>query len=99
MPMSVSEAEVQKIASLSRLLVEGDELKSLTKDFNGILNFVEQIKEVNTENVKPFDHVLGLENVQRDDTPQTSLTHDDIRAMAPRFEAGYFVVPRVIETE
>ncbi len=96
--MRVTADEVRKIAHLSRLSLEGPELQKLTQDFNGILDFVDQIKEVNTDHVEPFDHVLGLEDIRRDDTPQPSLTHEDIRAMAPKFEAGYFVVPRVIET-
>ncbi len=97
--MSVSAAEVQRIAHLSKLNLDGSELEKLTEDFNQILGFVAQIREVNVEGVPAFEHALGLENVRREDDTAAELTHEDIRSIAPRFEAGYIVVPQVIETD
>lgn len=97
--MSVSEKEVQKIAHLSKLNLEGDELQKLTGDFNQILEFVAQVDEVDTSGVKPMAHVLDHANVRREDIAAESLAIDDIRKMAPKFEAGYFVVPKVIDAE
>lgn len=97
--MAISTAEVSKIAHLSKLSLEGGELEKLAHDFNGILNFVAQIKEADTTNAPAIDHPLGHTNAHRDDKPQASISQDDIRAFAPKFEAGFFVVPRVIETD
>lgn len=97
--MAISTAEVQKIAHLSKLSLEGSELEKLAHDFNGILDFVAQIKEADTKNAPAIDHPLGLFNAERKDEPQASINQDDIRAFAPKFEAGFFVVPRVIETD
>ena len=96
---ALSVAEVQKIAHLSKLSLEGSELEKLAHDFNGILDFVAQIKEADTAGAPAIDHPLGHINAQRDDKPQPSISQDDIRAFAPKFEAGFFVVPRVIETD
>ncbi|HRP68556.1 MAG TPA: Asp-tRNA(Asn)/Glu-tRNA(Gln) amidotransferase subunit GatC [Turneriella sp.] len=96
---ALSITEVQKIAGLSKLRLEGDELQKMAHDFNGILNFVAQIKDANTENTPALDHPLGLINSERSDTPVPSIEQEAIRAFAPKFEAGFFVVPRVIETE
>lgn len=98
-PMAISTVEVAKIAHLSKLRLEGSELEKLAHDFNGILDFVAQIKEADTKNAPAMDHPLGYVNAQRDDVPQASIAQDDIRAFAPKFEAGFFVVPRVIETD
>lgn len=97
--MSISAEEVKKIAALSKLRLEGDELAKLAHDFNGILDFVAQIKEVNTEGAPALDHPLGHTNAWRSDDSEPSINQEAIRAFAPKFEAGFFVVPRVIETE
>lgn len=97
--MEISVAEVQKIAGLSKLKLEGDELTRMAKDFNGILNFVAQINEAKIDGAPAIDHPLGLTNSERADKPEASIGQDAIRKFAPKFEAGFFVVPRVIETE
>ncbi len=96
---ALSLAEVQKIASLSKLRLEGDELQKMAHDFNGILDFVAQIKEADTTGAATMDHPLGLTNSSREDVPEASIGQDAIRKFAPKFESGFFVVPRVIETE
>jgi len=96
--MEISVAEVQKIASLSKLRLEGEELAKMAHDFNGILNFVAQINEAQIDGAPKTDHPLGLTNSARSDLPEAAIDQDAIRAFAPKFEAGFFVVPRVIET-
>ena len=96
---SVNKEEVAKIASLSKLHLEGPELEALTHDFNEILAFVGQISEVDTANVEPISHVLDLQDVTRPDEPHDSFSIDEIKSIAPNFSAGYFVVPQVIESE
>jgi len=97
--MAISVNEVQKIASLSKLRLEGPELEKMAHDFNGILDFVAQIKEAKTDGAPALDHPLGHTNAQRNDEPNQSVDQDAIRKFAPKFEAGFFVVPRVIETD
>jgi len=95
---NVTPAEVARIAHLSKLNLEGGELEKLTEDFNQILGYVQQINEVNTDNVPWMTHVLDLQNVTRKDVPHDSFTTDEVKSLAPEFNAGYFVVPRVIDT-
>lgn len=96
-PKTVTAEEVARIAHLSKLNLEGAELEKLTEDFNQILGYVQQISDADTDQVEPLSHILGLKNVSREDAPQASLNSDDIKKMAPEFNAGYFVVPRVID--
>lgn len=93
----ITTQEVQKIAGLAKLRLEGTELETLTNDFNEILKFVEQIQQADVSGVEPFDHVLGSTNFFRDDTPFSEIAPENIRNLAPESEAGYFVVPKVIE--
>jgi len=95
----VNEKEVQKIAHLSKIKLEGEELHTLTEDFNQILQFVNQIEKVNTEGIKPLLHVLNLENRVRADEPGQSLSNNEVKTIAPEFNAGFIVVPKVIETD
>ena len=93
----VTAEDIRKIAHLSRLSLQPDELKNLTSDFNEILHFVEHISEVDTENVEPLEHIHGLTNVFREDKPVESLPIEKISQNAPAFKDRFFVVPRVIE--
>ena len=92
----VTPDEVKKIAVLSKIDLEGDELAELTHDFNQILSFVQTISEVDTSKVKPVDPA-GAPDTPREGG-QAHLSIQSTREMAPHFEAGYFVVPRVIES-
>ncbi|MBV6493851.1 MAG: Glutamyl-tRNA(Gln) amidotransferase subunit C [Turneriella sp.] len=95
----LSIAEVQKIAALSKLRLEGDELEKMAHDFNGILGFVAEIQNADTAGIPALDHPLGIVNSERSDTPVESIPQEAIRAFAPKFESGFFVVPKVIETD
>ena len=99
MSAQVDLSEVKKIAALARLKLEGDELAALTNDFNSILNFVSQINEIDTSSIDRQNLNHEHANVIRKDEIKPSLEIDKIKKSAPRFEAGFFVVPKVIESE
>ena len=94
----VTPDEVKKIAVLSKIDLEGDELAELTHDFNQILSFVQTISEVDTSKVKPVDPAGASDTSGEQKPAQAHLSIQSTREMAPHFEAGYFVVPRVIES-
>jgi len=91
--------DVKKIAGLSRLNLADDKLPQITDNFNKILDFVQQIQEVDTNGIETLDHVFELQNITRKDEPLASLNLEKTKAMAPKFEAGFFVVPQVIDTD
>ena len=93
----VDENTVEKIASLAKLSLSGDELNQLTADFNRILNFVDEIKEAETTDKDQLDHVFGVENATRADEPKGELSSETVQETAPESEAGYIVVPKVID--
>jgi len=65
--MSLTKQQVEHIASLARLELTDQEKEKFTKELSSILDYFEQLKEVDTEKVEPTYQVTGLENVMRED--------------------------------
>ncbi|MFH0987575.1 MAG: Asp-tRNA(Asn)/Glu-tRNA(Gln) amidotransferase subunit GatC [Patescibacteria group bacterium] len=59
--------KVDHILALARVKIKEKEKEKLEKEFSAILNFVEKLKEVNIQNVKPMSYPMNLQNVFRDD--------------------------------
>jgi aspartyl-tRNA(Asn)/glutamyl-tRNA(Gln) amidotransferase subunit C len=89
---------VLKVAQLAKLELSEEEVELFSRQLADILNFVNQMNEVDTEGVEPFVLDYG-QTPMREDTPQPSLPKEEIEKNAPEFENGYFVVPRIFETE
>lgn len=100
--MSVDKQTVAKIAGLARIKMGDDELERMVPELNNILQWVEQLGEVDTSGVEPMSAVI--ENTLRlredviDADPKTAGgRRDDVLANAPAAEHGFFGVPKVIE--
>ena len=89
--------DIEQIAQLARLNLKGAEKEKLAKDLQSILAYVDQLKELNTENVSPTSHVLPIENVFRKDEVKPSHVRDAVLEHAPKREVNFFKVPKVIE--
>ena len=86
-----------KLAKLARLSVNDNQLNSLEKDLKSILRFIDQLKEVNTEDIDPTSNSLDQKLILRDDIAENSLSNEDLLKNVPESELGFFVVPKVIE--
>jgi len=89
--------DITKICSLANLALEGEELESLRKDFSRIVDFISQLKAVDTENVPPMSHVHGMGNVFRADELKESFSEEQVFLNAPERQETYFKVPLVIK--
>ena len=94
----ISLAHVQHIAKLARLKLTDEEAALYRKDLNSILDYVETLRTLNTESVRPMSHVLPVTNVWRDDKPGKSSLKESILSNAPAKEGDYFKVPKIIES-
>jgi aspartyl-tRNA synthetase len=94
----ISKDRVRHMAKLSRLRLTDEEVTSFQKDLNAIVQYVETLREVNTESVKPMSHVLPLTNAWREDKPGTCEASGSLLDHAPMREGDYFKVPKIIET-
>lgn len=95
--MQVDEATVQRIARLARIKVTADEAKELEKELSGILNWVEQLDEVDTSAVEPMTRVVPIALKKRKDEVTDGEIAGDVVKNAPQTEDHFFVVPKVVE--
>jgi aspartyl-tRNA(Asn)/glutamyl-tRNA(Gln) amidotransferase subunit C len=95
--MQVDEKTVRRIARLARIKITDDEAKSLEAELSGILNWVEQLDEIDTTSVEPMTRVVAQELKKREDRVTDGEIADDIVKNAPAEEDHYFVVPKVVE--
>ena len=86
-----------KLAKLARLSVNENQLNSLEKDLKSILKFIDQLKEINTEDIDPTSNSLDQKLILRDDIAENTLSNEDLLKNVPESELGFFVVPKVIE--
>jgi aspartyl-tRNA(Asn)/glutamyl-tRNA(Gln) amidotransferase subunit C len=93
----VSADDVKKIARLSRLHVETDQLQPLADDLNGILGWIEQLNEVDVEGVEPMTSAVDMPAPLRKDVITDGGKREDILKNAPKKDDGFFVVPRSVE--
>lgn len=96
--MAISPKDVERLAHLARIQLSAEELARFAGQLDGILTYVEKLKQANTEGVPPTSHVLPLNNVFREDKPLPSLPVDRALANAPEKEGPYFKVPKVIDS-
>lgn len=100
--MSIDRATVAKVAALARIKMTDEELDRIAPELSGILDWVEQLGEVDTSEVEPMTAVipntLRLRADEVDADPKTGGNRrEDILANAPVAEHGFFGVPKVIE--
>ena len=95
--MSIDKATVAKIARLARIHVAEDRRQELAGELSNILGWVEQLGEVDTDDVAPMTSVVEMRLPERDDVITDGGCRDDVLANAPETEAGFYVVPKVVE--
>jgi aspartyl-tRNA(Asn)/glutamyl-tRNA(Gln) amidotransferase subunit C len=95
--MSVTPEEVRHIAKLARLRLSDSEQEVMAEQLSSILDYVEQLNELDVSDVEPMSHVLDLVNATREDAVKQRVKHEDALKNAPSADSDYFRVPRVIE--
>jgi len=95
--MSITVKEVEHIANLSRLAISEEEKGKMAETLGKILNFAQELQELDVENVEPTTHSLPLKNVLREDVSREWLSQEEALSHAPDQENGQFRVPAVME--
>jgi aspartyl-tRNA(Asn)/glutamyl-tRNA(Gln) amidotransferase subunit C len=95
--MAVDAATTRRIAHLARIAVKDEELAHLAGEINAVLDFVEQLQEVNVEGVEPMTSVTPMQMKMRQDVVNDGGIADAIVANAPASEDHFFLVPKVVE--
>jgi aspartyl-tRNA(Asn)/glutamyl-tRNA(Gln) amidotransferase subunit C len=96
--MPLERTEVERIAHLARLTLTEEQIPFYASNLSKILRLVEQIKNAQTENILPMAHPLeGLTQRLREDTVTEHNVREQCQAIAPKTEAGLYLVPQVID--
>ena len=94
--MPVTRKDVEHVASLAKLSFTDEEKERLTVQLNEILNYMEQLNSLDTEQVEPLSHVIELNNVFREDVRVPGVTREEALKNAPSKSEKFFKVPKVI---
>ena len=95
--MALDKATVARIATLARIRLAEAELEPMAAELQGILDWIEQLGEVDTDGVAPMASVAEMRLPTRDDTVTDGGNRDAVVGNAPKSEKGFFTVPKVVE--
>jgi aspartyl-tRNA(Asn)/glutamyl-tRNA(Gln) amidotransferase subunit C len=93
----IDEAQVRKVAKLSRLELTDAEVQEFTGQLSAILDYVEKMNELNTDGIEPLAHCLPVSNVFREDRVTESLGTEKTLANAPQRDGDFFKVPKILD--
>ena len=94
--MALTQAEVEKVSLLARLMLAPDELSAMTTQLGQIVTYVESLGELSTDDVAPLAHPLDIHNVLADDCVEPSLPRDEALRNAPKRDEECYRVPAVL---
>lgn len=92
----LSKEEVIKLAELARIELSSKEVEKFQKDLSTVLDYVEELKQVNTEGLEEVSQVTGLVNVQRQDRAVMAENHQAIFRNAPEMKDGHYKVKAIL---
>jgi aspartyl-tRNA(Asn)/glutamyl-tRNA(Gln) amidotransferase subunit C len=95
--MAIDAATVRKVARLARIAQPEDKLELLAKELSGIMAWIEQLAEVDTDGVTPMTSAVHMPLPMRDDVVTEGGDAQKILANAPKRAGDFFVVPKVVE--
>ncbi len=91
----ISIKDVEHVAKLARLELTEEEKEKFTKQLGAILEYAQQMNEIDTTGVEPMAHAIPVVNVMREDVPEYRQTKEELMANAPVKENGFFRVPKI----
>ncbi len=95
--MDIGIKVIEKVASLSRIELTIEEKSTFRRQLTDILDYMEKLNELNTDDVQPMAYATSLKNVFREDELESSFARQEILKLSPSNINGFFKVPKVIE--
>lgn len=95
--MSLSIADVEKVARLARLAMTGQEIQTAQAQLSNIFGLIAEMQAVDTTGIAPMSHSQDLSQRLREDVVTATNQREAFQAIAPQTEAGLYLVPQVIE--
>ena len=94
--MALDKTDIVKVAWLARIAIEDADLPDYLRDVSAILDMVDAMNAVDTQDVEPLAHPLELDARLREDQPTEDDQRERYQAQAPAVRDGYYLVPKVI---
>jgi len=95
--MSITKQDVSKVARLARIKITEAEEEKFTGELNGIMNWIEQLQDVDTDGIEAMTSVVDVKLTKRPDDITDGGYADKVLKNASESQEGYFVVPKVVE--
>ncbi|WP_415285715.1 Asp-tRNA(Asn)/Glu-tRNA(Gln) amidotransferase subunit GatC [Candidatus Pelagibacter sp. Uisw_104] len=95
--MTIDLKTIKHISKLSRISVDDEKAKKLAGDMNSIFDFIEKLKELNTDNIEPLTSVAEITLKLRVDEVKSGNIREQVLKNSPDENEDFFVVPRVVE--
>ena len=95
--MQITKELVEYVAELSRIKLDERSTEKMQKELGAIVDYMEILNQLDTENVEPLSHVFSITNVMREDDVKPSYDRADILQNAPEHTDDTFIVPKTVE--
>lgn len=93
----ISDETIEYVGILAKLELSDEEKEEAKKDLAEMLDYIDQLGELDTSDVEPMSHVFPMENVFREDVVTNGDTRDEILSNAPGEKDGMFMVPKTFD--
>ena len=94
MAEKITDETIEHVSILAKLELSGEEREQAKTDMSRMLEYIDKLSELNTEDVEPMSHVFPVENVFREDVITNSDTREQLLSNAPEQKDGMFMVPK-----
>lgn len=95
--MTITDDTINYVAALAKLDLSSEEKEKAKKDLGSIIEYMEVMNELNTDNIEPMTHVFPIRNVFREDKVTNEPNRDILLSNAPVSKDGCFKVPKTVE--
>ena len=95
--MNINQNVISKLARLSKLKFNEDEMKLISNDLSKMLEFINQLQDLDTEGVDPLIHVNEEINNWREDQVQDMISQEEALSNSPVKDGTYFKLPKVLD--
>ena len=97
MSKKISEEQVRKVAELARIELNDEEIHNHASQLEKIIDYINQLEKINTDNVPCTTRAIEVINVFRSDVKEKYTNRDEILNLAPSREDDFFKVPKILK--
>ncbi len=97
--MTIDINQVRKVALLARLDIPAEQEEQLASQLNSILDYFDQLSQLDTDSVEPTTRAIDLSNITREDQQVNADLREEILSQAPSREGDFFSVPSILSND